>query len=133
MPVISYSDNGLAEMIVQAWADNAFNDGAGYSVNHLGAELMHRDPQTGLPDQRAWDAAKAAVNFFTNMKLVSAVVISEDEHDDDFTMQDDNQVVLVLPRKARAAVPNAVPVHPNTPNDLLNTARLLMACTPNGI
>lgn len=132
MPVIAYSDPGVAELIVQAWADNPFNQGS-VSENHLGAALMHRDQQTGLPSQRARDAAKAAVNFFTNMELVSVVVISEDEHDDDFTMQDDNQVVFVLPNKARAAVPNSVALHPNTPTDLLNTARLLMACTPNGI
>jgi hypothetical protein len=132
MPVIAYSDPGLMELIVQAWADNAFNAG-GVNVNHLGAELMHRDPQTGLPSQRARAAALAAVNEFTNMRLVSAVVISEDEHDDDFTMQDDNQVVFVLPNKSRAVVPNQVPQPPHTPPELLNTARLLMACTPNGI
>lgn len=131
MPVFSYSDPGLMELIVQAWADNPFNHG-GVNVQHLRAELMHRDPQTGLPDQRARDAALAAVNFFTTMKLVSAVVISEDEHDDDFTMQDDNQVVFVLPNSSRVNLPNNVP-QPPSPPDLLNTARCLMACTPNGI
>jgi len=131
MPVMNYSSDGLAELIVQAWGDNAFNHG-GVNEQHLKQALMDRDQQTGLPSQRARSAAVAAVNYFTDMKLQSAVVISEDEHDDDFTMQDENQVVFVLPNSTRADLPNNVPQPPSA-NNLLNTAKLLMACTPNGI
>jgi hypothetical protein len=54
----------------------------------------------------------------------SAVIITEQEHDDDYTMQDPNEVVFVLPNDGRLI---------NNPAHLLNTAKLLMACTPNGI
>jgi hypothetical protein len=53
-------------------------------------------------------------------------VISEEEHDNDYTMQQDNEVVFVLPKDNRV-VAGTVGL------SLLNTVRLLMACTPNGI
>jgi hypothetical protein len=55
--------------------------------------------------------------------LKRAVIISEKEHDDGYTMEFEDDVVFVLPRKTRLG----------TGADLLNTAKLLMACTPNGI
>jgi hypothetical protein len=39
-------------------------------------------------------------------------------------MQSDNEIVFVLPNKTRLAAPAA---------NLLDTAKLLMGCTPNGI
>jgi hypothetical protein len=55
---------------------------------------------------------------------VRAVIISEDEHDNGYTMETVNDVVFVLPNKDRAVLTGA---------NLLNTAKLLMSCTPNGI
>jgi hypothetical protein len=125
MPVMSYQNPGLADLIVKAWANGPFNAG-GVNVQHLGTALMDRDPHTGLPTQQARDTAKAAVNTLANLALTNVVVISEAEHDDDYTMQDDDEVVFVLPNDTRV-VPGA------GPNQLLETAKLLMACTPNGI
>ena len=56
--------------------------------------------------------------------LKRAVIISEDEHDNGYLMEFDDDVVFVLPNKGRADLTGA---------NLVNTAKLLMACTPNGI
>jgi hypothetical protein len=48
-------------------------------------------------------------------------VLTEAEYDDGWDMDDPNQVVFVLPNRARQA------------GDLLENAKLLMACVPNGI
>jgi hypothetical protein len=56
--------------------------------------------------------------------LKRAVIISEDEHDRGYTMEFEDDVVFVLPRKSRLGAGGA---------NLLETAKLLMACTPNGI
>ena len=56
--------------------------------------------------------------------LTRAVVITEAEHDSDYVMQSDDEIVFVLPNKDRLKKP---------PTNLLDTAKLLMACTPNGI
>jgi hypothetical protein len=45
------------------------------------------------------------------------------EHDNDHEMVEDNEVVFVLPKETRAFNGGL----------LLETAKLLMACTPNGI
>jgi hypothetical protein len=58
--------------------------------------------------------------------LDSPVVITENEYYQDHTLKSDNEVVFVLPDKQRLGT---VPPGQN----LLDTARLLMACTPNGI
>jgi hypothetical protein len=97
-------------------------------VNHaLGTALTDR--KNGVPSPLAQAAARAAVNFFAGMDLASAVVITEQEHDNGFTMQDDDQVVFVLPRDSRVT---GLPGQSHSP-DLLETAKLLMSCTPNGI
>jgi hypothetical protein len=131
LPTFSYQNDRLADLIVAAWADGPFSHG-GVTVNQLGDALVgpnSRDAQ-GRPKQSARDAAKAAVNFFANMDLKEAVVITEKEHDDGFTMQDDDQVVFVLPNKTR--IPGSVGSPPFS-TELIETAKLLMACTPNGI
>jgi hypothetical protein len=74
------------------------------------------------PTPAAVQAATLAVNA-AGFNLQRAVVISEKEHDADYQMQADNEVVFVLPNQDR--------VFPG--RSLLETARLLMACTPNGI
>jgi hypothetical protein len=112
MPVFSYFPNdGLAQMIVDAWA-------------HPG-NLLQRDAN-GNPTQAAVQEATQRVNSLGGFNLQRAVVISEEEHDNDYTMQQDNEVVFVLPNNNRIAAGSGG-------LSLLNTARLLMACTPNGI
>jgi hypothetical protein len=56
--------------------------------------------------------------------LKRAVIISEAEHDDGYTMETPDDVVFVLPNPTRVVL---------TGTSLLESAKLLMACTPNGI
>ncbi len=112
LPVFSYGPNdGLARMIVDAWADKDFRE-----------KLLERDSH-GKVTPAAAQLATWSVNARGGFNLQRAVVISEQEHDQDYTMQADNEVVFVLPNRDRAAPGSG----------LLETARLLMACTPNGI
>jgi hypothetical protein len=55
------------------------------------------------------------------ISLASPIVITEDEYDAGWEADDDNQIVFVLPNRARQV------------GDLLENAKLLMAVTPNGI
>ena len=75
------------------------------------------------PDRGGRSGATRKVNA-AGFDLTRAVVITEAEHDSDYIMQSDDEIVFVLPDKKRV---NAAPHH------LLDTAKLLMACTPNGI
>jgi hypothetical protein len=111
-PAFSYDPSKLAPVIVSIWAQ-------------ANPPVLARTPQ-GKPTPAALLAAKALINTgTTNFQLENPVVITEAEHDDDWT-QDPNEVVFVLPDKSRvAAGANAT--------QLLETAKLLMACTPNGI
>ena len=116
VPSFTFAPNDdLARMIVQAWTAQDFRD-----------LLLKRDAQN-RPTADAVQTATEAVNA-AGFNLKRAVVISEKEHDADYTMGDPvTEVVFVLPDPARlgaAFVPN---------QSLLDTARLLMACTPNGI
>jgi hypothetical protein len=117
IPSFSFAPNdGLAELIVQAWTIKDFRD-----------QLLERDntPQK-KPTPDAVRAATGAVNA-AGFNLKRAVVISEKEHDANYTMQDTTEVVFVLPDLERLGT-SFVPGE-----SLLDTARLLMACTPNGI
>jgi ABC-type cobalamin transport system ATPase subunit len=115
MPVFSYFPNdGLAQVIVDAWADAGIR-----------GRLLQRDA-AGNPTPVAVQEATQRINLQGGFNLQRAVVISEEEHDNDYTMQQDNEVVFVLPKDNRV-VAGTVGL------TLLNTARLLMACTPNGI
>jgi hypothetical protein len=68
--------------------------------------------------------ATAAINAAApGYNLKRAVIISENEHDDGYTMETPDDVVFVLPNVTRV----------NAGANLLETAKLLMACTPNGI
>jgi hypothetical protein len=96
-------------MIVDAWA----NPG----------HLLERDHNTQLPTPRSVTEATARIKQ-AGFDLERAVVITEAEHDSDYMMQSDNEIVFVLPNKNRLASPTA---------NLLDTAKLLMGCTPNGI
>jgi hypothetical protein len=110
MPAFSFGPNDdLAQMIVEAW-------------NKPG-KLLDRDPKTHLPTKAAVADATARVKK-AGFDLTRAVVITEAEHDRDYIMQSDDEIVFVLPDKKRVATPAT---------NLLDTAKLLMACTPNGI
>ena len=87
-------------------------------------KIMKRGPQ-GFATQAAVDQATAAINKAApKFNLKRAVIISEKEHDDGYTMEFEDDVVFVLPRDTRVDLTGA---------NLLSTAKLLMACTPNGI
>jgi hypothetical protein len=64
--------------------------------------------------------------------LKRAVVITEAEHENDYIMQSDYEIVFVLQDVARSKVSPPFPPKPYS-NDLATVAQFLMACTPNGI
>lgn len=111
VPIFSYDPSKLAPVVVSLWN------------NPL--RVLDRDAK-GNPTPNAVKDATDTVNN-AGFDLVRAVVITEEEHDNDYTMQDENEVVFVLPNKSRATIP------PAAGHNLLDTAKLLMACTPNGI
>jgi hypothetical protein len=110
LPAFSFEPtDGLAQLIIEAWHD----PGA----------LLERDAKTHLPTKRAVNEATNRIKR-AGYDLQRAVVITEAEHDNDYVMQSDDEIVFVLPNKNRVASPTT---------NLLDTAKLLMACTPNGI
>jgi hypothetical protein len=120
VPEFSMPDSavdGIAQVIVNAWNGDA-------SLNKI-MDRITSGPKKGMATQDAVTQATAAINAAApNYNLRRAVIISEKEHDDGYTMEDENDVVFVLPNKGRIV---------STGGNLLNTAKLLMACTPNGI
>jgi len=113
VPTFSFSPNdSLAQLIVDAWVEKDFRD----------ALLERAADKTVTPAAaRQAKVALAARGYY----LERPVVITEAEHDSHYTMQADNEVVFVLPNQDR--------VKPRPGQSLLDTARLLMSCTPNGI
>lgn len=101
--------DGLAQLIIDAWTKPG--------------HLLERDKKTKLPTKRAVQEATARIKK-AGYDLTRAVVITEKEHDNDYLMQSDDEIVFVLPNKNRMAAPAA---------NLLDTAKLLMGCTPNGV
>lgn len=112
VPDFTYSSDCLAQMIVDAWVDPTYQ-----------AALLQRAGITVTP--AAVQLATQSVNS-CGFNLERAVVISEAEYYNHYTEQAPNEVVFVLPDLDR------VSVHP-TGKSLLETAKLLMATTPNGI
>ena len=103
--------DGIAGVIVRAWNGDA-------NLN----QIMARTPQ-GWATANAVTQATNAINAAApGFGLSRVVIISEDEHDNGYTMEKGNDVVFVLPNANR-----------KTGANLLETAKLLMACTPNGI
>ncbi len=114
VPDFSYSPNdSLAQMIVDAWVETDFRDA-----------LLKREADHITVTPAAAELAKASLAA-RGFYLKRAVVISEAEYDNDYKMQDPNEVVFVLPNQHR--------VTPRPGQSLIETARLLMATTPNGI
>jgi hypothetical protein len=103
----SYQNDALADLIVRAWTDVAFQNG-----------LL-----TGTPPQRI-NRAEAALKQ-RGIYLTNPIVLSEQEFNEGWDADNDDEVVFVLPNISRATTTAGTP--------LLETAKLLMACTPNGI
>jgi len=104
----SYQNDALADLIVKAWTDKPFRDAL---------------TKTGGEPQRS-QAAKDALDD-RGIHMTAPIVISEDEYYQGYTMTDNDGVVFVLPNKERANIAGG--------GTLLEVAKLLMACTPNGI
>lgn len=106
---VSYQNDELAALIVRAWNDQP----AGF-YNSL---------VTGTSAQRIAAAQTALQTLpLRPISLASPVVITEAEYDAGWEADDDDQVVFVLPNASRQSGTN-----------LLETAKMLMACVPNGI
>ena len=107
---------GIADAIVKIWTGAAGTD-----------KIMDRTNPgaNGVATRDARDQATALINAAApKYNFLRCVIISEFEHDRGYTMEDENDVVFVLPNPGR--------INPAGAN-LLNSAKLLMACTPNGI
>ena len=120
VPSFSYPPSDkLAQLIVDAWKNVPFPTPTSPGLKDL---LLDRDAK-GDPTNTALKAARDRLKL-ADFDLKSAVVISEEEHDADYYTSDPDEVVFVLPKESRPDMGGA---------NLLNTAKLLMACTPNGI
>jgi hypothetical protein len=101
----NYSPNdSLAQLIVDAWVDPHF--------------------RTILLQPGNAKALFATRGFFWNGTSKNPVVISEADYNKGYPRKSDNDVVFVLPDHAGTCPPGQT---------LLESARLLMAVTPNGI
>jgi hypothetical protein len=104
---------GIAQVIVNLWTDqNLFN-----AVTARTAQGQ-ATTNARIAATNAINAAQPTYNF------TQCVIISEAEHDDGYRVQSPDDVVFVLPNPGRINPAGA---------SLLNSAKLLMACTPNGI
>ena len=91
VPAFSYGpNNGLAQLIVDAWANQSFRD-----------QLLAREADKITVTPAAVQLATWSVNNAGGFNLKRAVVISEVEHDNDYLIQNDDEVVFVLPRESR--------------------------------
>ena len=99
-----YPNDSLAQMIVDAWVDDGFKK---LLLQYGNAKALF-----------------ATRGFFWNGTKKTPVVISEDDYDKDYIMRSPDELVFVLPNHDGKCPPGQT---------LLDTARLLMAATPNGI
>jgi len=111
----SYQNDVLAQLIADMWT---------------GAYANLITPATNPAQYQARSVAAKAVLAARGIYLQQPIVITEDEYEDGFSLADaglsvTEGVVLVLPRNARATTFGGPP--------LLETAKMLMAITPNGI
>jgi hypothetical protein len=106
VPVVdfNYQSDALAEMIIEAWRNDPFRNRLLSDKAFVKSELADR-----------------------GIYLQNPVIINEDDYwNDRHTKASDDEIVLVLPNDSR-------PGQPKQGHTLLETARLLMACVPNGI
>lgn len=104
---VSYQNDELAALIVKAWTDQP----TGFTSSLL----------NGTPNQRMNNARTALQNLLHPIHLANPIVITEDEYDAGWEADNDDQIVFVLPNRARQV------------GNLLENAKLLMAAIPNGI
>jgi hypothetical protein len=119
----SYTNDALAQLIVDMWA--------GFHGDLLKAPAVTDYKQRSL-NAKAVLAARGIL-------LELPIVITEKEFEDGFRLADADLlgtngenlgVVLVVPEKKRATIGAPLPADPAP---LLETAKMLMAVTPNGI
>ena len=103
----SYQNDSLAEMIVTAWTNPGFAQ--------------------QLTDHAHPAFAKAELEK-RGVYLTDPQVLTEDEYNDGWQMVGDDEVIFVLPDVSRVKKTAA-----DTSASLLETAKMLMACVPNGI
>ncbi|HET7805272.1 MAG TPA: hypothetical protein VFL53_13595 [Pseudolabrys sp.] len=103
----TYQSDDLAEMIVKAWTDEDF----------------YKDLTVGSWTDRGNRTKKALAD--RGIFLSKAQVITEEEYNKGHNCADPDEIIFVLPNKNRQAGSEG--------EDLLETAKLLMAITPNGI
>jgi hypothetical protein len=111
----SYQNDDIAkEIIVKAWSDPVF-------LGTLLGDQTHVQSPAEITARIT--AAVTALSALPNkpVTLKSAIVLTEAEYHEGWDVDDPDQVVLVLPNRARAT------------GNLLETAKMLMACVPNGI
>jgi hypothetical protein len=109
----SYQNDSLADLIVECWT--------------IGSTLTNLTTGSGTARSSAAKAALAARGIY----LDHPIVVTEDEYENGFSLATaglpaDQGVVFVVPRQARATITTP-------PKPLLETAKMLMAITPNGI
>jgi hypothetical protein len=110
---------GIAQVIVSKWT------GDPSLANILDRDTAAGSPTKGMATATAVQQATNAINKAApHDNFLRCVIISEKEHDEGYTMETENDVVFVLPNQGRIDPAGA---------DLLSAAKLLMACTPNGI
>jgi len=106
---------GIAQVIVDIWQQTKPN------LDKI------TERTNGVASPTAITQATNAINAaYPTFKLAQVEIITEDEHDNGYRTDNENAVVLVLPNKERVK-------DTNDSGSLLNSAKLLMACTPNGI
>lgn len=105
---VSYTSAGLARIVARAWINN----------NNYKRDLLSNNTQF----------IQTQILNEASLKLQNPVVITEKEYNDGWDQDSDNQVVFVLPDVERVNKTNQ-----DTEDTLLETAKMLMACVPNGI
>jgi hypothetical protein len=125
----SYTNDALAQLIVDMWLGN--------HPDLITPEGGGTNPPT-LQQYQARSAAAKIALAQRGILLQLPIVITEKEYVSGFRLDDAGLldpitgenigVVFVLPRKDRATLGNPPP-----PQPLLETARMLMGITPNGI
>ena len=113
----SYQSDALADLIVQTWSN----------TNNLYTRLMTGNENARMTQAQAELKKRGIV-------LKEPLIISEAEYYGGYTMSSNDGVVFVLPNATRVdghANNTGTPPAAGTP--LLEAAKLLMACTPNGI
>jgi hypothetical protein len=109
---------GIAQVIVDIWQQTLPN------LDKV-LERVTTGAKKGMATTTAVQQATAAINAATpHYNFLRCVIISEEEHDNGYTMETENDVVFVLPNQGRIDTGGG---------NLLDSAKLLMACTPNGI